>query len=221
MDSKKELKKRLWLYEIFFVIFAMIAILRSLGLYSINNNIINSFTIGTFLFTISDLSENERSKKFFLLLGMFAIIALPNCSYILSVVNEFIKQDVLMLFSLCLVFFSLIINEQKSFYNERKEITLDKLLENGIKLEEMLKEQLESQKTRNVEEIKNLIEIYDTIKELEYSNINSFNKILEDNKLDVDSINYINNVIHNNESIFKDIDKISRKLKKRLDSRNN
>ncbi|HHD2820128.1 TPA: hypothetical protein ACOTGY_001369 [Clostridium perfringens] len=219
MDSKKEFKKRLWFYEMFLIIFAIIGILKSLGLYDINDNIINSFTIGTFLFTISDLLEKEKFKNIFLLLGMFAIVALPNCNYILNIINKFIKQDVLMLFSLCLVFFSLTINEQKSFYNERKEGILDKLLETNTKQEEMLQEQTKLLKNQNKENIEGLIETWTSVKSLVAFNIDSLNKILEDKEINKDSKDCINNIIYNNKIKIKAIDGMLIKFKEALESK--
>ncbi|EJT6665859.1 hypothetical protein C4D51_09335 [Clostridium perfringens] len=126
MDIRNLLKKQISFYGVFFSIFIVMAILKIFGLYNINNNVISAFTIGTFLFTLSDLIEKDNIKLILFSFGMFSVIALPNGNKILDTINNFISQDVLMLISLGLVFFSLSINEIKSFDNKEKENILKK-----------------------------------------------------------------------------------------------
>lgn len=209
MDLKKEMKKRLWFYKMFFIIFILISILKSFGLYEINNNIINSFTIGTFLFTISDLFSKEKVKNLFLLFGMIAIIALPNCNYILNIINEFISQDILMLLSLSLVFFSLTINEEKSFYNERQEECLNK----SIKINE---EQSRIVKNNTEQNIKSLILAWSSTQNLIDYNISSLNKILENKEISNETKEIIIDIIKTNNSKMKDIDEGVKKFKEYL-----
>lgn len=209
MDLKKEMKKRLWFYKMFFIIFILISILKSFGLYEINNNIINSFTIGTFLFTISDLFSKEKVKNLFLLFGMIAIIALPNCNYILNIINKFISQDILMLLSLSLVFFSLTTNEEKSFYNERQEECLNK----SIKINE---EQSRTVKNSIEQNIKSLILAWSSTQNLIDYNISSLNKILENKEISDETKESINDIIKTNNSKMKDIDEGVKKFKEYL-----
>ncbi len=175
-------------YLILFIIFIFIFFLDYFGVYNMNNEIINSFTIGTFLLTISDLNENNLVKDVIFLLGMFSIIALPNCDEILSLITDFISQENILLISLALVFFSLFINEIKYFKNEDQKKKLNDQEKKLVNRTNTIKQNIEIISILSNEVFTGLISFSDVLEKISIEDKSLFEKLINNPDITIDEI---------------------------------